>query len=36
MAQFHDLEDRVSEFFSPLPSENLNTVKKEHKEYGEG
>ena len=34
MAPLHTLKDRVSEFFPPLPSENINTVKRSTKNMG--
>ena len=34
MAPLHNLKDRVSEFFPPLPSENTNTVKRSTKNMG--
>ena len=30
----HNLKDRVSEYFPPLPSENTNTVKRRTKNMG--
>ena len=34
MAPLHNLKDRISEFFPPLPSENTNTVKRSTKNMG--
>ena len=34
IAPFHNLKDRVSEYFPPLPSENTNTVKRSTKNMG--
>ena len=34
MAPLHNLKDRVSEFFPPLPSENTNTFKRSTKNMG--
>ena len=34
MAPLHNLKDRVSEYFPPLPSENTNTVKRSTKNMG--
>ena len=34
MAPLHNLKDRVSEYFRPLPSENTNTVKRSTKNMG--
>ena len=34
MAPLHNVKDRVSEFFPPLPSENTNTVKRSTKNMG--
>ena len=31
MAPLHNLKDRISEYFPPLPSENTNTVKRSTK-----
>ena len=35
MAPLHNLKDRVSEYFPPLPSENTNTRKRSTKNIGE-
>ena len=34
LAPLHNLKDRVSEYFPPLPSENTNTVKRSTKNMG--
>ena len=34
IAPLHNLKDRVSEYFPPLPSEITNTVKRSTKKYG--
>ena len=34
IATLHNLKDRVSEYFTPLPSENTNTVKRSSKNMG--
>ena len=35
MAPLHNLKDRISEYFPPLPSENTNTVKRSTKTWDE-
>ena len=35
MAPLHNLKDRVSEYFPPLPPEKTNTVKRSTKKHGE-
>ena len=34
LTPLHNLKDRVSEYFPPLPSENTNTVKRSTKIVG--
>ena len=34
MAPLHNLKDRVSEYFPPLPSDNTNTIKRSTKYMG--
>ena len=34
MAPLHNLKDRISEYFPPLPSENSNTVNRSTKDMG--